>query len=875
MLASLGTAAGWLGYQVTHSRSEADGFVQSATPDPAGEQSADAIRASPLGRLESSAIPPEDRFPWQPPELVAVLGEHRGRSWSSVDGIAYSPDGKQIASYGHGFDIRLWDAASLRERAVLKQHTRQLSCLAFSPNGKMLASGDHGKTLVLWDLTAAPPKVQAVRTFSEGVLGVAFSADGTTLATSGLRTIHLWQFRGENKPEQISLLNGPQQAWLGQLIFSRDGKTLVSVSSGALGDNVLFWNLQAKTFSPLLKANTGRIQSMAISPDGNNLAISRSHPKEKSWTVDLWNVAEPTRAEVTASLDRQTSYPSTVRFSPDGKILATATLRRDGDIRLWNLTGKAPTELAVIQKLSSVDAIDFSPDGKTLVSGHSSGMIRLWELEGTKLKERFSHKGHTDVVTRLAVSATGVLASGARDGTVRRWDLSGVEGKQIDLLNSEGDIALSRDGKTLALGNDDGTIELWDVGKEKSAQRLRFQAHKKRDQFSSISSLEFSADGKTLASHGYDGKIRLWNLTGKVPTERGTIDARASWSWALSFSQDGTRLALSELIAASVVRPEDRPTMRVWDITGTQPREIAAVLEQAPDMAALALAPDGRTLATGGGERDLGRPSPSPISLWRLSGKEPPRRTLRLDGHLLAINFMAYSPDGQMLVSAGQTGQVILWETMTGSKYREWQLPGQVARITFADDGRHLITANENGTLYVLRLGHGMATVADATTLWEPLASPDAARAYQAMWGMVASPRQTITLFQHRLQPAEGLTDEQVGQFIDRLDDRNFAERNKASAALEKLQEQAEPALRRRLAERPSLEVRQRIERLLEEPRPVRPERLRTMRAIQVLAQIGNRDCQRVLNRLAQGAPGAYETQLAQQALRRLMEPAQ
>jgi WD domain, G-beta repeat len=207
--ASLGTAAGWLGYQVAHSRSEADGFAQSATPDPAGEQSADAIRASPLGRLESSAIPPEDRFPWQPPELVAVLGEHRGRSWSSVDGIAYSPDGKQIASYGHGFDIRLWDAATLRERAVLKQHTRQLSCLAFSPNGKILASGDHGKPLVLWDLAAVQPKVQAVLTPSEGVQGVAFSPDGSTLATSGLRTIRLWQFRGETKPEQISLLDEP------------------------------------------------------------------------------------------------------------------------------------------------------------------------------------------------------------------------------------------------------------------------------------------------------------------------------------------------------------------------------------------------------------------------------------------------------------------------------------------------------------------------------------------------------------------------------------------------------------------------------------------------------------------------------------------
>ena len=233
---------------------------------------------------------------------------------------------------------------------------------------------------------------------------------------------------------------------------------------------------------------------------------------------------------------------------------------------------------------------------------------------------------------------------------------------------------------------------------------------------------------------------------------------------------------------------------------------------------------------------------------------------------------MAYSPDGQMLVSAGQTGQVILWETMTGSKYREWQLPGQVARITFADDGRHLITANENGTLYVLRLGHGVAAFADLTSLWESLASRDAARAYDVMWRMVGSPRQTLALFKHRLQPAEGPNEQHVEQLIGRLDDKNFAERTKASAALEKLQEQAEPALRRRLAERPSLEVRQRIERLLEEPRPISPERVRTMRAIQILAQIGNRESLQMLSHLAQGAPNALETQQARGALGRLAE---
>ncbi|TMQ33303.1 MAG: sigma-70 family RNA polymerase sigma factor, partial [Planctomycetota bacterium] len=259
LVLALCTAAGWLGYRATHSQAEAGAFAHSATPAAIDERAADPIRASPLRRLDPSAIPPEDRFPWQPPELVAVLGEHRGRSWISVKGVACSPDSKQIASYGEGFDIRLWDAATLCERAVLKQHTRYISCLVFSPDGKVLASGGQDKTLVLWDLTASPAKVRAVLTLSEGVQALAFSPDGSTLASSGWRAIRLWQLRRKTEPEQISLLNGPE-AWLGPLMFSRDGKTLAAVSSDRSGDKVILWDLQAKTFKTFLKPNMGQIR---------------------------------------------------------------------------------------------------------------------------------------------------------------------------------------------------------------------------------------------------------------------------------------------------------------------------------------------------------------------------------------------------------------------------------------------------------------------------------------------------------------------------------------------------------------------------------------------------------------------------------------
>ena len=115
------------------------------------------------------------------------------------------------------------------------------------------------------------------------------------------------------------------------------------------------------------------------------------------------------------------------------------------------------------------------------------------------------------------------------------------------------------------------------------------------------------------------------------------------------------------------------------------------------------------------------------------------------------------------------------------------------------------------------------------------------------------------------------LSREQIQQLIGRLNDPQFKEREKASAALQELRQQAEPALRRELAEQPSSpELRRRIEDLLEKSKLISPGQLRTVRAIQVLEQIDNRDAQELLKRLAQGAPEARETQQAQAALTRL-----
>src|SRR5262249_12405791 len=150
----------------------------------------------------------------------------------------------------------------------------------------------------------------------------------------------------------------------------------------------------------------------------------------------------------------------------------------------------------------------------------------------------------------------------------------------------------------------------------------------------------------------------------------------------------------------------------------------------------------------------------------------------------------------------------------------------------------------------------------------------DAEKVYPAVWTLAADPRRSLVLLKERLRPVEAVDAGHVRRLIERLDDDRFEEREKAHMALEELHDRVESALRRTLTGgQPSLELGKRIERLLE-PKPLPPSRLRTLRAVQVLEQIGHEEARQLLKRLAQGAPDARETQQAAAALKRLAERA-
>ena len=283
---------------------------------------------------------------------------------AAVFSIAFSPDGKTIASGSLDSTIRLWDVATSRHLHTLIGHTSDIQSVSFSPDGQTLASGSSDKTIRLWDV-ATSRHLHTLIGHTSDIQSVSFSPDGQTIISGSWdTTIRLWNAKAGTHKHTLT----GHTSMVNSVSFSPDGQTIASGSAG-----ICLWDRKIVTHKRTLTGHTSMVNSVSFSPDGQTIISG-------SWdtTIRLWNAKAGTYKR---TLTGHTHMVNSVSFSPDGQTIASGSA--DSTIRLWDVRTGAHKRTLTGHRLGVI-SVSFSPDGQTIASGSGDKTVRLWKLTSSR-----------------------------------------------------------------------------------------------------------------------------------------------------------------------------------------------------------------------------------------------------------------------------------------------------------------------------------------------------------------------------------------------------------------------------------------------------------------------------------------------------------
>jgi WD40 repeat protein len=574
-----------------------------------------------------------------PPELVAVLGDSRLKHWNQVTTLAFTADGKQLASASADGTAILWDVASGSQQQVLPAGS-------ISGDGQALLSANPDGTGILWDLRTGR-RLQALK-----VAGLLSPDHNTVVAQDSDGSMVFWSTARDRQLRKLNVGPGNFQT------FSLDSHTFAQ----AAGRTVTLWNVASGEQRRAI-TSPNNIASLALSQDGRTLAIGGK-------SATLWD-AETGKQRGTITDE----FTGPVALSPDGKTLAAAWAHF---VKLFDVQSLKRIEQLPVLSTGFIGPLVFSSDGKMLAAGDHTGTIVVWDL-ATKQGRGGLQAGDSSYRS-VAISPDGqTIAAGSWSGPITVWDAG--TGKVLHtLLGHRANVpflVFSPDGKLLlsAANHPDNTIKIWNLATGKLDRTLVPN--------SVPYSLQISPEGKTVACHCWEaGFLHFWDLSADAQHQArssrdgyvtidpswkvyavqqngfatinlrrvasgdliGTLDGNASGGRSLVFSPDGKLLAAPQA------------GIRLWDVAARGIFRTLGTLSTPP--VRVAFNPDGKSLASvsfSDGKLRFWDPSVGP-------GASGSRGSLQV----------------------GPAG-------------------GGIHEVVYSSDGRHLLTVNGNKTIYILR----------------------------------------------------------------------------------------------------------------------------------------------------------------------------
>jgi WD40 repeat protein len=448
---------------------------------------------------------------------------------SGATAVAFSPDGRRLASASKEGTVKVWDVATGQLHRTLTSHASSITSVAFSPDGRRLASASMDGTIELWALHATSAQEQFH--FEQTRRGLPVKA---------------WALDPTSAQEPLTLKGHTGSAY--QVAFSPDGMQLASASADG---TVKIWDARSDP-----EARTLEGCCVKFSPDGKWLASA-------SFDVNTFTMWDTTTGQAICTFPGHDEQVLGIAFSPDGQWIASGSA--DKTVRVWDVATGRPVHIFKGHD-SPVFCMAFSPDGKWVASGGYDSAVKVWDVA----TEQTLHKleGHQGGVMGVAFSRDGTrLASGSNEGIVRLWDVRTVKLiSELEVSSHPSCFAFSPDDSRLATAAGDRMIKLWDVrtGRPINPGFVGNTA--------TISGLTFTPDGKRLASVSKDGTVKLWDVESRQ--EALVLRGHMSWGSSVAVAPDGTRLGTADWDCR----------LKVWDARPWTPetaieREAVGLLE--------------------------------------------------------------------------------------------------------------------------------------------------------------------------------------------------------------------------------------------------------------------------------------------------------